>query len=241
MQVFADIEELWARPFDAHKVMVSRQDHAPAAWKDSKWFRPGPQMSVMVLDCSRLDWDIQEIVRGLDEGRFSYADLLFDLCLVPPGEIDDTLPSEWNHLERYEPGFTKLIHYTVVPTQPWKNDENPLRDLWRSAYREAVAAGAIVPDEVQSLARRGGIKSALVDDLEELPRRRFPTASVADLELAAAYARIDALEGRTIKGRSHQALSQFRPVVDSLRRNADRGRLIAAADRTANRLRRALR
>jgi hypothetical protein len=241
MQVFADIEELWTRPFDGHKVMVTRQDEPPAAWKDSRYFHPGRQMSVMVLDCSRLDWDIDQIVAGLDEGRYSYEDLMFDLCLVDPAEIDDTLPPEWNHLEHHEPGITKLTHYTVVPTQPWKNDENPLRDLWIPAYREAVAAGAIVPDEVTRLAKAGEIKPSLVDALAGLPRRRFPTASPAELELTAAYARIDDLERRTVKGRSRTALGRLRPLAASLRANANRGGIVAVADRAVSRLRRALR
>jgi hypothetical protein len=241
MQVFADIEDLWTRPFDGHRVMVTRQDETPEAWKGGNWFRPGRQMSVMVLDCSRLDWDIDDIVRGLDEGRYSYADLMFNLCLVPSDEIDDSVPSEWNHLERHDPGITKLTHYTVVPTQPWKNDDNPLRDLWLPAYREAVAAGAIVPDEVEELARAGEVKRSLVDELAALPRRRFPAASAADLELAAASARIDALERRTVKGRTRTALGRLRPLAASLRENADRGRLVANADRLVTGLRRRLR
>src|SRR5439155_16490600 len=97
---------------------------------------PGRQMSVMMLDCSRLPWDIDDIVAGLDEGRFSYRDLLFDMCVVEPDEIDDGLPPEWNHLERYEPGLTKLLHYTVIHTQPWKSDENPRGHLWMVLVEE---------------------------------------------------------------------------------------------------------
>ena len=81
-----------------------------------------------MLDCERLDWDIDEIVGGLDEGKYDYQQLMFDLCVVEPDEINDNLPPVWNHLEHYEPGETKLLHYTVVPTQPWKNDKNPLQD-----------------------------------------------------------------------------------------------------------------
>lgn len=195
MQVFGDVEELWARSFDGHKVLVTRQDEPPDAWKDNSWFHPGRQMSVMVLDCSRLPWDVERIIGGLDEGRYSYQDLMFDMCLVAPDEIDDTLPPEWNHLERYEPGVTKLVHYTVVSTQPWKNDENLRRDLWFSAYREAVAAGAIVPDEVERLVRSGEIKAALLDELEgPLMSSRHPRA----------------------------ALDRVRPLARSLRRNVSR-------------------
>jgi hypothetical protein len=118
-------------------------------------------MSVMLLDCERLDWDIDRIVGGLDAGEYTYEQLMFDLCVVDPAEIGDDVPPAWNHLEHYEPGVTKLLHYTVVPTQPWKNDVNPLRDLWMPDFREAKAAGIVKEDEVQRLARAGHVKRPL--------------------------------------------------------------------------------
>jgi Glycosyl transferase family 8 len=161
MQVFGDLAELWDIPFDGAKVMCTRQDEPPEQWKDSNWFHPGRQLSVMMLDCERLDWDIDDIIGGLDEGRYAYQDLMFDLCVVEPDEINDNLPPVWNHLEHYVPGETKLLHYTVVPTQPWKNDRNPLKELWEPEFHEARAAGVVHPQEALRLARRGHIKPSL--------------------------------------------------------------------------------
>jgi hypothetical protein len=161
MQVFADLAELWEIPFDGAKVMCTRQDDPPEQWKDSSWFHPGRQLSVMLLDCERLDWDIDDIVGGLDEGRYTYEQLMFELAVVEPNEINDNIPPEWNHLEHYEPGKTKLLHYTVVPTQPWKNDKSPLKTLWEPEFKEARAAGVVRADEALRLARRGHIKPSL--------------------------------------------------------------------------------
>ncbi|HLF99938.1 MAG TPA: glycosyltransferase [Acidimicrobiia bacterium] len=239
MQVFGDVEELWTRPFDEHRIMVTRQDEPPAAWQDSGWFHPGRQMSVMVLDCSRLDWHVPEIINGLDADRYSYEDLMFNMCLVGHDEIDDTLPPEWNHLERYEPGVTKLTHFTVVPTQPWKNDENPLCGLWRDAFGDAVAAGAIDPDEVESLVARGEIKASLLEALNDLPVPRFPATSVADVELDAAFQRLDELEARGAKGKALALLRRLRPRADRVRKND--GRVGLLVDRVVRRVRRAIR
>lgn len=162
MQVFGDIAELWKIPFDGKRVLCTSQP-APDVWKDNKSFRAGRQMSVMLLDCSRLDWDVDRIIEGLDQGEFSYEELMFDLCIVPPDDIDDRLPPEWNHLERYEPGVTKLVHYTVVQTQPWKNNDNPLREIWHEGFRAAVADGAVSPESVRELAAVGLIKASLAD------------------------------------------------------------------------------
>ena len=170
MQVFGDLAELWDIPFDGAKVMCTRQDEAPAEWKDSSWFKPGRQLSVMLLDCSRLDWDIDEIIRGLDEGAYTYGQLMFELCIVSPDEISDAIPPTWNHLEHYEPGETRLLHYTVVPRQPWKNDKNPLRTLWEPMYKEAYDAGVVHWQEVRRLAMRGHIKPSLVLPSQTGPR-----------------------------------------------------------------------
>ena len=148
MQVFGDLTELWQIPLGGAKVLCTFQPEPPDAWKDNPEFHSGRQMSVMMLDCSRLDWDIQAIVRDLDDGKITYEQLMFDLCVVKPEDIADTIPPEWNSLERYEPGATKLLHYTVGPAQPWKNDDNPLRGIWTDCYREAIVAGAIAPAEI---------------------------------------------------------------------------------------------
>jgi hypothetical protein len=160
MQVFGDLTELWDIPFDGAKVMCTRQDEPPEQWKDSSWFHPGRQLSVMMLDCERLDWDIDEIVGGLDKGRYDYEQLMFELCIVDEDDINDNIPPEWNHLEHYEEG-TKLLHYTVVPTQPWKNDTSPLKTLWEPEFKEARAAGVVHADEALRLARHGHIKPSL--------------------------------------------------------------------------------
>jgi hypothetical protein len=161
MQVFKDIAELWDIPFGERKVLCTRQDEPPEAWKDSSWFHPGRQMSVMMLDCERLDWDIGEIVGGLDRGDYNYSDLLFNLCIVPEKEVGDDLPPVWNHLEQNVPGETGLTHYTVVPTQPWKNDENPLCKTWEADFHEALEAQVVTKPEVYRLVRGGHVKPSL--------------------------------------------------------------------------------
>ena len=171
MQVFADVAELWRIPFGEQRVLCTNQPEAPAHWKNHAFFRPGRQFSVMLLDCSRLDWKIQEIVERMDRGEFGYQQLLHECCLVRPEEIADRIPSEWNHLDHFEmppaaagapsPG-TKLVHYTVVSTQPWKNDRNHLVPLWMRGFAEAVQAGAVERDLVARGIEQGHLKPRLL-------------------------------------------------------------------------------
>jgi len=195
MVVFSDVAELADMPFSDHSVLCTAPERAEA-WKGHGGTHLGSRsLAVSLFDCDRLRWEIDDIVAGLDEKRYSYAELMSDLCLVPPEQIAETIPNEWNDLERYMPGRTKLLHFTVVPIQPWKNDENPLAEVWMQWYREAVEAGAVPPEEVEALVRAGHAKSSLTAVLRRSPNRRSVVTS-ASLDLDAARRRIAQLEAR---------------------------------------------
>lgn len=66
-----------------------------------------PQFSVMLMNCNRLNWDIEEIVQGLDAGRFSYEQLMCEMCISP--EMKEIIDPIWNSLERYDKGVTALL------------------------------------------------------------------------------------------------------------------------------------
>jgi hypothetical protein len=195
MQVFDDLAELWRIPFDGAKVLCTNQPEPPEKWRGSGHFHPGRQMSVMMLDCGAIDWDVTEIVRGLDEGRYTYEQLMFEMCLLPPEQVTDGLPPEWNHLEHFEPGSTKLLHYTVVPTQPWKNDENPLRGIWEEAFVRAWEEGAIEPELLDWQIRKGHVKKSLLSLVSPLPEATPRTpGSVLEAELRAVRDRLDRVD-----------------------------------------------
>jgi len=148
MLVFADVLELDRLEFGEAKVLATLQPDPPTAWIGNPKFRPGPHSACLLLDCGRLDWRAEDIVAEIDRGTYTYADLVRELVLLEPGELGTTIPKEWNHLEVYEPGVTRCTHFTVVSDQPWKVDGNPLDDVWTTAFREALAAGAVDPDDV---------------------------------------------------------------------------------------------
>ncbi|MGI8440582.1 MAG: glycosyltransferase [Thermoleophilaceae bacterium] len=169
MQVFADMSELWELPFGDETVLCTYQPKPPERWSGNKSFKPGRHLAVMLLDCSRLHWDVAEIVRGLDEDRYGYTELMSDLAVVPEEQISERIPVEWNSLEHYDPTQTKLVHYTAVPTQPWKNAENPLRELWLGAFREALGASALDPQIVVDGIEGGHVDPSLYAELAHHP------------------------------------------------------------------------
>lgn len=194
MLVFGDVADLATIPFDGAKVLCTFQRQLPAAWENKATFRPGRNVAVMLLDCSRLDWDAPKIVAGLDDGRYSYEELVYDLCLLRPDEVADSIPPEWNHLERYD-STTRLLHYTVVRTQPWKVDKNPLGNLWMAAYAEAMELGAVPPHEVEQGIAEGWLKPSLASFLHLAPGRRSAERdAAAPRQLALAELEIARLE-----------------------------------------------
>jgi hypothetical protein len=152
MQVFTDILELWNMPFDGASVLYA--DGPPEKGRI-------PQFSVMLMDCSSLDWDVRQIVQGFDEGQYTYGDLMQRLCILAPEKRRAGLPFEWNSLEHYEEGRTKLIHYTDMPTQPWVSHDNKNGERFYTALREALSEGFIRPEEVYEEVAIGNVSPDL--------------------------------------------------------------------------------
>lgn len=176
MLVFDDIAKLWNIPFDGKRVLCSTQHEVPKGWEgganndhgEGRYWTPGRQMSVMLMDCSRLDWEVEKIIEGLDRDEYSYKELMAEFCILPDGSIGDTIPNEWNCLEWYEEGRSQLVHFTVVPTQPWKNDRSPICGLWEDAYREALTAGAVPMNLIEESVQRKLVKTSLMDIAQEV-------------------------------------------------------------------------
>ena len=136
----------------------------------------------MLMNCANLAWDVKAIVRDLDDGKYSYEELIHELCILPDSRKQMILPFEWNSLEHYEEGRTSLIHYTDMPTQPWVSNENPNGHLWYALLRGALDEGFIAIEDVYREIREGHVCPELplwvglppVDNMEELRKRWMP-------------------------------------------------------------------
>jgi hypothetical protein len=154
MQVFTDITDLWTLPLDEADVLYALSH--PSQGRT-------PQTSVMLMNCEALKWDVNEIIGGLDEGRYGYKDLMQKMCIHPAERVRPLLPYWWNSLERNEPGRTSLIHYTDMPTQPWVSRENKNGKLWYDAFAEALNEGFISEDEVARAVDQGHVSPRIYE------------------------------------------------------------------------------
>lgn len=184
MQVFKDIKDLWSLPFnDAHVLTVREPLESGRR----------PQFSVMLLDCDRLDWKIQDVVNKLDAGELSYEHLMYDMAIAKA--IGADIDSSWNCLERYEEGRTALLHYTDMSTQPWVSTDNPLGYLWFRDLFEAIDCGFISEEYVRGHVDRGFVRPSLwfqvthrIEDPFLLPRE----AKLSDKDYKAAFTSVHA-------------------------------------------------
>ena len=190
MLVFCDIAELWRMPFGHARVIIQEDlpQHALAPRKVGAPGKRTKQCSVMMIDCERARWDVREIVAGLD-GRYTYEQLMRDLCILPEDQVSYALPFAWNSLEHYDLR-TKLIHYTDMNTQPWVSSENRFGHLWLKEVLLMLETGALGWRDIQHEIGLGYFRPSLVNELEEMPHE-----AGFDDRAAKRYAAIDQAAG----------------------------------------------
>ena len=164
MQVFKDIAGLWNQPFSDNDLLtVSGAGDGRRS-----------QFSVMLLDCLRLNWRVEDIVAALDRGELDYTSLMFEMRVAK--KIGHIIPQEWNSLEHFVPHETALLHYTDMNTQPWISNTNRNGHLWVACLRRALQAGFITRDDVLRAVGEGHVRPSLVyqldsgaDDVQGMP------------------------------------------------------------------------
>lgn len=177
MLVFSDIAQLWNIPFDGAKVII--QEELPEARAQTNQKKGAPakrvkQCAVMLLDCDRLSWKVDEIVSSLDAGDYNYEKLMYDLCILEDSEIRYAIPFCWNSMEYYQPEETALIHYTDMATQPWVYAQNEYGHLWLEEVRLMLKTGKITQAEIKKEIELGYFRPSLLTALRW--EHRIPAA-----------------------------------------------------------------
>jgi hypothetical protein len=150
MLVFSDIRALWETPL--HGCDLQSVQEGPDGRR--------PQFSVMLMDCGRLGWNVEEICESLDRGSLTYEQLMYEMKAT--GRIGRAIASDWNSLEHFEPGRTCLLHYTDMNRQPWVATANPLAYLWVACLRRAVRAGFVSLPEIERQVASGHVRPSLL-------------------------------------------------------------------------------
>jgi hypothetical protein len=107
------------------------------------------ETSVMLIDCEKAKWDIKDIVRRLDSNELNYHKLMFEMGLLKKDEFVIGADPNWNSLDQYTEGETKLLHYTHRSNQPWKRGLSEYTHLWMEELKKAVDSGFLPKETVQ--------------------------------------------------------------------------------------------
>jgi len=182
MQVFKDIRKMWTLPMGAHDLYtVAKKDQS-----DRKL-----HFSVMMLDCAKLDWDIDTIVGQLDNKEFTYEQLMQDMCVAR--KIGVEIPHVWNCLEWYDPALSGLVHYTDMEKQPWVEANNPIGPVWFEGLFSAVEDGFISLEYIADHIQKGWVRPSLLWQVQNrfADNRKLPADILAlDKDFVPAYRRL---------------------------------------------------
>lgn len=169
MLVFKDIAQLWDIPMDGKKILIQDDLTDTQASTDHKSDgapkKRIKQCAVMVIDCEKCQWDVNQIVRDLDAWKYSYEELMYDFCLLSEDEIGYKVPFEWNSLEYWDEN-TANVHYTDVKTQPWVSPHNDYGYVWFKVVQEMLQEGVITWEQVQKEIDLGYFRPSLINELK---------------------------------------------------------------------------
>lgn len=124
--------------------------------------------SVMLMQCDKLKhWQIDKWVTLINAGIANYQYTLFGM----PGSLSykdfGPFASKWNDLDHWDEN-TKLIHYTNVPTQPWKVPGHPFAFVFLREMKSALENKVITPDDVKREIAAGHIYANILQDAENV-------------------------------------------------------------------------
>ena len=120
--------------------------------------------SVLVLDCSKLSWDINQIIQSLDKKEYSYDELMVDL-IIEKNNIIYNLPPTWNSLDYFD-ADTSLIHYTNLDKQPWSTPLNKYGYLWINILKEMLLKKIITYDDIRADIKKKYVRPSLIIELK---------------------------------------------------------------------------
>lgn len=167
MLVSSDIRELWDIPFDDAKIIIQEE----VKYSDETTTKLGSpkkrikQCAVMLLDCERLDWNIINIVEDMNQGKYDYEQLMYEICILKENEVKYCIPFEWNSLEFWD-SSTNLLHYTDVYTQPWTDCRNKNGYLWFNEVRRMLSDGSLELETLRKEIELGYFRPSLIRDIK---------------------------------------------------------------------------
>lgn len=158
--VVSDLLDLWNL---TGKPALARSMHPKKTQMDEPL--AGRYTSVMLLDCERLThWKLDEWVEKINQDNSLYGKTMQALPGGLATEDFGDLPENYNHLDHFDE-TTKIIHYTHVPSQPWKVPGHPFARVFLEELKSAIEEDEIPLDAVQREIAYGHVYPTLLEDI----------------------------------------------------------------------------
>ncbi len=169
--VFTDMKDLFDQLDSKHDVACVQE---PEGTFGGKTVEKGNQTSVMVLNCERLtDWKPETMFDNVvpnraevEPGQILYRDFM-KLAFMDESRVQPLDP-RWNHFNTVKKD-TKLVHFSHVRSQPWKDPQHPLTDFWGEWLVKAMKAGYVSRMRLWKEIRKGHVDKHFMKSVLRLP------------------------------------------------------------------------
>lgn len=154
--VLCDLKELIELNMGSHGVLARPQKHLKSYFT-----------SVMLMDCERLkNWKVDEWVTLINSGIFPYNATMNGSPSGLGHKDYGPLAEVWNGLDEWS-SATKILHYTHVPTQPWKKAGHPFAFLFLRELKSCLDQQVLTVEDVRREIAAGHVYSSILDDVEK--------------------------------------------------------------------------
>lgn len=148
--VLADLQELQDALDEKHLLALVKD---PVGMFGEKPVPKRKETSVMVVNCDQLkSWQPQTLFTNvvpnnaeLQPGQIHYRDFMW-LTWLDEGKIQ-LLDKAWNHFNILQED-SKLVHFSHVASQPWKNPQHPLTKFWGQWLVKTIHSGFLKRTEL---------------------------------------------------------------------------------------------
>lgn len=150
-----NLKDLFCQDMQGHDLLAK-----PDAYGDQGKARWG--LSVMLMDCAKCKFDLEKYLDEVEEKKYSgtdYHQMTPAFLSHHPFSVGK-LDHQWNNFDHYD-AATKVIHYTNLYTQPWKEPGHKYGDLWFRYFHEARQKGYITDEDVSKAILRSYVRKDL--------------------------------------------------------------------------------
>lgn len=121
------------------------------------------QTSVMAMNTALCNWDARALFESVARGTLPYRDLM-QAKFKWENMVLQELDPGWNHFGIRDDN-TKLIHWSHVKTQPWRNPKHSTANIWIDEVKASLAVGHVTRHMIEQALRTEDLHHSFAERL----------------------------------------------------------------------------